>query len=311
MASPRYSLYRYGLPPAGNTLRRSFLGAGTLRLSCLARQDILRTVSVSERLRLTSNLSSGMGREAALNAALTVSARAKSQFKREIRAWTALGLTASADMDRASAIEQRAALGLRAYLSGDRASRYEAEGRLGMGARLTACVFRACALRGSVKGAAAACANSTVKLHTAAGLYAAGHACKDSRISLNRLALLTFYGALGKQEGRKLSMRDGVHLESRGAKNCPRAVTGSSGLFLSASSGYLEGAAISVRCTIPPGGKLVVDTGRYTVTLDGENILHLQEGDWPMLSRELLSLSVASGTGGPLEGYVAYQEAYL
>lgn len=118
-------------------------------------------------------------------------------------------------------------------------------------------------------------------------------------------------GRLASRRGASCPCGTAYIWKAGGAKDCPRAVTGSSGLFLSASSGYLERTAIAVRCTIPPGGKLVVDTGRYTVTLDGENILHLQEGDWPMLSRELLSLSVASGTGGPLEGYVAYQEAYL
>lgn len=65
------------------------------------------------------------------------------------------------------------------------------------------------------------------------------------------------------------------------------------------------------RLTIPPGGELRIDSGLFTVLLDGENALHAQSGDWPAVSRELLRLTVESASGGGLEGQLIYTERYL
>ena len=62
---------------------------------------------------------------------------------------------------------------------------------------------------------------------------------------------------------------------------------------------------------IPAGSELRIDCENYTVTLDGVNILHLQDGDWPQFSRELMSLMVGSGSGNTLEGRVMYRERWL
>lgn len=73
----------------------------------------------------------------------------------------------------------------------------------------------------------------------------------------------------------------------------------------------LEELAVMILGSIPPGSELRIDSSNYTVTLDGVNILHLQEGDWIDMERALWALTVDSGSGGALEGSVIYQERYL
>ena len=73
----------------------------------------------------------------------------------------------------------------------------------------------------------------------------------------------------------------------------------------------LEEQVMLIRVTIPAGSELRIDSERYTVTLDGENILHLQEGDWLALDRDLVSIGLDSGVKGQLEGQVVVTERYL
>ncbi len=68
---------------------------------------------------------------------------------------------------------------------------------------------------------------------------------------------------------------------------------------------------ILLNVTIPPGGKLVIDSDLYTAILDDENVLHLHKGDWVWLERNLINIAVDSGTGGALTGKVIYNERYL
>ena len=67
----------------------------------------------------------------------------------------------------------------------------------------------------------------------------------------------------------------------------------------------------SFQLTIPPGGELRIDSGTFTVTLDGRNVLHTQSGDWIEVSRELLRLLIESASGGQLEGQLVYTERFL
>lgn len=67
----------------------------------------------------------------------------------------------------------------------------------------------------------------------------------------------------------------------------------------------------SFEITLPPGGELRIDSGTFRVTLDGENILYAQAGDWINLSRELLYLDIESATGGQLQGTLIYTERFL
>ena len=72
-----------------------------------------------------------------------------------------------------------------------------------------------------------------------------------------------------------------------------------------------EEQSVLIRVSLPAGSELRIDSERYTVTLDGENILHLQEGDWLMLDRDLCEITVDSGTGAELTGKMVWTERYL
>lgn len=73
----------------------------------------------------------------------------------------------------------------------------------------------------------------------------------------------------------------------------------------------LEEESTLITVLLPPGSELRFDTENYNVLLDGVNILHLQEGDWFKISRNLLNITVDSGVKGSLEGRVLYQERWL
>ena len=72
-----------------------------------------------------------------------------------------------------------------------------------------------------------------------------------------------------------------------------------------------EEQSVLIRVSLPAGSELRIDSERYTVTLDGDNILHLQEGDWLMLDRELCEVTVDSGVGAKLSGKMVWVERYL
>lgn len=77
------------------------------------------------------------------------------------------------------------------------------------------------------------------------------------------------------------------------------------------STVVLENIVFKANVTIPPGGTLEIRSDTYDLFLNGENILHLQEGDWIFLDRDVVALQVDSGTGGELEGGILYNERYL
>lgn len=73
----------------------------------------------------------------------------------------------------------------------------------------------------------------------------------------------------------------------------------------------LEEESALFTISLPPGSELRFDTENYNVLLDGVNILHLQEGEWFKIRRNLQYISVDSGVKGTLEGKVIYQERWL
>lgn len=77
------------------------------------------------------------------------------------------------------------------------------------------------------------------------------------------------------------------------------------------STVVLENIVFKANVTIPPGGTLEIRSDTYDLFLNGENILHLQEGDWVFLDRDVVTLQVDSGTSGELEGRILYNERYL
>lgn len=78
-----------------------------------------------------------------------------------------------------------------------------------------------------------------------------------------------------------------------------------------ADAALLEEQVVEIAGSIPPGSELRIDSGNFTVTLDGKNILHQQQGDWIVLERELAALTVDSGSGSQLSGSIIYTEKYL
>lgn len=63
--------------------------------------------------------------------------------------------------------------------------------------------------------------------------------------------------------------------------------------------------------TIPPGGKLIIDSNVFNMLLNGQNAIHLQKGDWIDLDRNVIYLDITAGTGGTLNGSIIYQARYL
>ncbi len=108
-----------------------------------------------------------------------------------------------------------------------------------------------------------------------------------------------------------LTLPEGLGAAVSGSKDVPAAAAASEILtaMTQATSQTTERAVFQL--AIPPGGELRIDSGLFTVLLDGENALHTQSGDWPAISRELLRLTVESASGGGLEGQIIYTERYL
>lgn len=62
---------------------------------------------------------------------------------------------------------------------------------------------------------------------------------------------------------------------------------------------------------LPAGSELRIDTSNYMVTLDGENILHLQTGEWIRINRDSLAINIDNGSNGTVSGELKYQERWL
>lgn len=69
--------------------------------------------------------------------------------------------------------------------------------------------------------------------------------------------------------------------------------------------------SMAFRVSIPPGGRLVIDSENYTAYLENENVMHAYEGDWIKLRRQLIGVDVSGGISGDLDVAILYREAYL
>lgn len=108
-----------------------------------------------------------------------------------------------------------------------------------------------------------------------------------------------------------LELTDRLTAAAAGSKNVPAPLRASEILtaITEATSQTTERADFQL--TIPPGGELRIDSGLFTVLLDGENALHTQSGDWINISRDLLRILIESASGGQLQGQLIYTERYL
>lgn len=77
------------------------------------------------------------------------------------------------------------------------------------------------------------------------------------------------------------------------------------------STVILDTESCEILVTIPANSTLEIHTDTYDVFLDGVNIIHLHNGDWIFLDRDVVSVDVDTGTGGQLQGQLLYDERYL
>lgn len=82
--------------------------------------------------------------------------------------------------------------------------------------------------------------------------------------------------------------------------------------------GYLDSRTMATEeilldVTIPPGGKLVVDSNTYEVLLSGMNVIDKHSGAWLHLDRDVseIRLDVTKGRAGDLRAELAYVEKWM
>ena len=81
------------------------------------------------------------------------------------------------------------------------------------------------------------------------------------------------------------------------------------GIFGVLNAGIIDEDMLVIDVTIPPGGELRIDSENFTVTLNGESILHLHEGSWVNISRS--TIDIIALPDGTLNGQLIYLERYL
>jgi hypothetical protein len=74
-------------------------------------------------------------------------------------------------------------------------------------------------------------------------------------------------------------------------------------------AGLVDEDTFLIDINIPPGAEIRIDSEYFTVTLDGENIIHQHFGDWVNISRDTLEIIISSD--GYLDGQVIYMERFL
>lgn len=94
-------------------------------------------------------------------------------------------------------------------------------------------------------------------------------------------------------------------------KNLYQPFAASEILHMIAALYTLDNEVMELAVEIPPGGRLYIDCDNFNVLLNGENVLHLHKGDWIRLDRDVIRLTLDSGTGGPLNGNLVVKERFL
>ena len=154
-------------------------------------------------------------------------------------------------------------------------------------------------------------ADIAVSVSLAAVLAGAGHLGKDLPAALEASAALLGNVWASKDMPVPETFKSGLTVTAAGSKDLLGDLLAAAVLTTSAEAGVQSRDRAVFQVTIPPGGELRIDSGLYTVLLNGENALHAQEGDWVELSRSLVRLTVECAQGGGLAGQIVYQERYL
>ena len=120
----------------------------------------------------------------------------------------------------------------------------------------------------------------------------------------------------------KLDLGENIHLQGRewdsfgfagalAAIYQPEAIRAYEILNSLVSTAVFDTLYISLDVTIPPGGKLVLDSEHFLALLDGENVLDKHSGDWLELSRNVEEIRIEGGGTTNLTATLLYTERYL
>lgn len=178
-------------------------------------------------------------------------------------------------------------------------------------ARGTISVAAAISAANSLSASVRMSADVRIRLSAGEALRAGVYGQKNMPAALAAADDLTAAVLASKNIPASLELADSLTARTEGSKNIPAPFRASEILtaITEATSQITEQA--SFQLTIPPGGELRIDSGLFTVLLDGENALHTQSGDWINVSRELLRIIIESASGGQLQGQLIYTERYL
>ena len=77
------------------------------------------------------------------------------------------------------------------------------------------------------------------------------------------------------------------------------------------STAVFDTLIVSVDVTIPPRGRLVIDSENFYALLNNENVLDRHEGAWLNMAREIEEIKIDGGGARALKASVLYTERYL
>ena len=79
----------------------------------------------------------------------------------------------------------------------------------------------------------------------------------------------------------------------------------------STSTAQFDTEYIEISIPIPPGSTLEINSDDFTVTLDGENVLHAQSGGWVMIDRDVDSLAIQFPSRASAAAMLEYTGRFL
>lgn len=182
---------------------------------------------------------------------------------------------------------------------------------LQMAARGTVALLSRFGADDDLQGRAAACADMQLRVIFADELGQAAYAGKDMRRELLAVDALSGEAYAGKVMPREWAVGDSLSGQSYGSGEINMEAQFVDALGALSGAINEETESLSITIAIPPGAELRIDSDTFRVTLNGENILYAQLGDWINVSRDLLRLDIESGSGGDLSGSLIYTERYL
>lgn len=309
----RYDLSRYSIPDDGVTLRRSFDAGESAAVSVISgARDLPVLLLAATRATLRAEVSGGWPGSVSAAGRVDVTARAQLMFLRVFAGAEDVRISAAAGQNRYGRLTLRENVQVFAGSLINSRRVFAADESTQIISRGTLCFARELAAKETTGLTALSVVNCYYEM-TARETGAAG---VDVRKDMYRTAMMTDAVRLRLYVGKDMRQADAWAAEKaaltvRPAKDFPRALLGTECVIVTAGAAFIDLEVLRISVEIPPGGELVIDTENYTVTLNGENVLHLQEGDWIRVSRELLGLSVSAGTGGALTGTLTAREQYL